>query len=173
MPAEWARARHVAEHAVGRRLGRRRDAGIDRAQHDQDQAEHRQEPARVPQALLERQADVVGGRRALGGGYGPRAGCPPTCTRRPTSGTAALAARHVAPAWELLERGETATDPMLRATQERLQACAHQMAHTDQDRIVPACVQHSVLDPQENTRLLQLLPRRRGSAVTRPAPDAG
>jgi hypothetical protein len=82
-------------------------------------------------------------------------------------------ARHVAPAWELLERGETATDPTLRATQERLQACAYQMAHPDQDRIVPACVQHSILDPQENTRLLQLLPRRRGAGATRPAHHGG
>jgi hypothetical protein len=67
-------------------------------------------------------------------------------------------ARDVAGAWELLERGETATDPALRATQERLQACAYGMAQPDDNRIVPACVQHSILDPQENTRLLRLLP---------------
>ena len=32
------------------------------------------------------------------------------------------------------------------------------MAHPDEDRVVPACVQHSVLDPQENARLIRLLP---------------
>jgi hypothetical protein len=35
------------------------------------------------------------------------------------------------------------------------------MAHPEQDRLVPACVQHSVLDPQENIRLMQLLPLER------------
>lgn len=64
----------------------------------------------------------------------------------------------VRPAWEALERGETAADPAVRAAQERLQACSYAMAHPDEDRLVPACVQHSVLDPQENTRLLELLP---------------
>ena len=67
-------------------------------------------------------------------------------------------ARDVAPAWDLLERGEIATDPTLRATQERLRACAYGMAHPDDDRVVPACAQHSVLDAQENARLLHVLP---------------
>lgn len=67
-------------------------------------------------------------------------------------------AADVAPAWELLQRGEVAADPRLRATQERLQACAYGMAHPDRDEIVPACVQHSVLDEQENARLAGLLP---------------
>ena len=51
-----------------------------------------------------------------------------------------------------------ATDPRLRAAQERLQACAYGMAHPERDEIVPACVQHSVLDEQENRRLATLLP---------------
>lgn len=69
-------------------------------------------------------------------------------------------ARDVAAAWELLERGEIATDDRVRATQERLQACAYSMAHPETDQLVPACVQHSILDPQENTQLVRLLPRR-------------
>jgi MoaA/NifB/PqqE/SkfB family radical SAM enzyme len=67
-------------------------------------------------------------------------------------------ARHVRPAWEALERGEVAEDPAVREAQERLQACSYAMAHPDEDRLVPACVQHSVLDPQENLRLQHVLP---------------
>ena len=67
-------------------------------------------------------------------------------------------ARDVAPAWALLQRGIVATDPRLRATQERLQACAYGMGHPERDEVVPACVQHSVLDEQENARLGTLLP---------------
>jgi len=65
----------------------------------------------------------------------------------------------VRPAWEALERGETAGDPEVRAAQERLQACSYAMAHPEEGRTVPACVQHSVLDPMENLKLLQMLPR--------------
>ncbi len=64
----------------------------------------------------------------------------------------------VQPAWEALERGETAAEPEVRAAQERLQACSYAMAHPGEDRLVPACVQHSVLDPQENRALRRLLP---------------
>ncbi len=67
-------------------------------------------------------------------------------------------AREVRPAWEALERGELSDDPAVRATQERLQACSYAMAHPDEDRLVPACVQHSVLDPEENVRLQRELP---------------
>lgn len=63
-------------------------------------------------------------------------------------------------AWELMGRGIEADDPDIRVTQERLLACAYGMAHPDTDRVVPACVQHSVLDTGENQRLLQLLPPR-------------
>jgi hypothetical protein len=67
-------------------------------------------------------------------------------------------AQVVRPAWEALQRGELADDPDVRAAQERLQACSYAMAHPEDDRLVPACVQHSVLDPQENLALRRLLP---------------
>ncbi|MBW3662747.1 MAG: radical SAM domain-containing protein [Actinobacteria bacterium] len=63
-------------------------------------------------------------------------------------------------AWELMERGVDAEDADTRATQERLRACAYGMAHPASDRVVPACVQHSVLDPAENQQLIPLLPSR-------------
>jgi len=64
----------------------------------------------------------------------------------------------VAPAWQALNEGRSLADPDLRAAQERLQACAYSMAHPETGELVPACVQHSVLDPQENQRLATLLP---------------
>ena len=64
----------------------------------------------------------------------------------------------VAPAWAMLQRGEVATDTELAAVQERLQACTYSMAHPETGQIVPACVQHSVLDPGENQELAVLLP---------------
>lgn len=64
----------------------------------------------------------------------------------------------VRPAWEAMERGEIADEPEVRAAQERLQACSYAMAHPDTGRLVPACVQHSVLDPVENLALRELLP---------------
>jgi hypothetical protein len=67
-------------------------------------------------------------------------------------------AAEVAPAWELMERGVVAGDPAVRAVQERLGACVYAMAHPEQGRTVPACVQHSVLDPGENRELRKLLP---------------
>lgn len=67
-------------------------------------------------------------------------------------------ARDVRSAWEATQRGEAATDPQIREAQERLQACSYAMAHPEEDRLVPACVQHSVLDPQENLGLQQQLP---------------
>jgi len=70
----------------------------------------------------------------------------------------------VRPAWEALQRDEVASDPAVRAAQERLQACSYAMAHPDEDRLVPACVQHSVLDPQENAKLIRLLPLPEGSS---------
>jgi hypothetical protein len=69
-------------------------------------------------------------------------------------------ARDVRPAWELLQRGETSDDPKIRETQERLQACSYAMAHPETGELVPACAQHSVLDPLENLRLAELLPAR-------------
>jgi hypothetical protein len=64
----------------------------------------------------------------------------------------------VRPAWEGLQRGELADEPEIRATQERLQACSYAMAHPESGELVPACVQHSVLDPVENLKLQELLP---------------
>lgn len=75
----------------------------------------------------------------------------------------------VASAWELLERGERARDPRIEETQQRLLACGYAMAHPETGRIVPACVQHSVLDPIENAALrrdLPLVDRRRPDAST-------
>lgn len=75
-------------------------------------------------------------------------------------------ADQVAPAWALLQRGEVTDDPVIIETQERLRACSYAMAHPETGEIVPACVQHSVLDPEENRELMTLLPlpRRRTRA---------
>ena len=67
-------------------------------------------------------------------------------------------AADVAPAWRLMQADRVATDPAVRATQERLAACTYAMAHPETGELVPACVQHSVLDPGENQRLRRLLP---------------
>jgi hypothetical protein len=67
-------------------------------------------------------------------------------------------AADVAPAWELSQQGRTSEDPRLRATQERLAARTYAMAHPESGTLVPACVQHSVLDPGENSELRTLLP---------------
>jgi hypothetical protein len=67
-------------------------------------------------------------------------------------------AADVRPAWELLQRGQRSHDPRIRATQERLAACSYAMAHPETGELVPACVQHGVLDPAENLTLRRLLP---------------
>ncbi len=67
-------------------------------------------------------------------------------------------AADVAPAWQLMQQGVTADDPHLRSVQERLSACHYAMSHPETGEIVPACVQHSVLDPVENAALRTLLP---------------
>jgi len=67
-------------------------------------------------------------------------------------------AADVAPAWQLTQEGRVADDPAVRATQERLSACVYAMAHPETGELVPACVQHSVLDPMENQELRRLLP---------------
>jgi hypothetical protein len=81
-------------------------------------------------------------------------------------------AADVGPAWELMQRGQASADPRIRATQERLAACHYAMAHPEDGTLVPACVQHCVLDPAENRDLRTLLPipavpRRRTAADTR------
>jgi hypothetical protein len=74
-------------------------------------------------------------------------------------------AADVAPAWELLERGQMSSDPRILETQERLLACSYAMAHPETGELVPACVQHGVLDSDENADLATMLPlpRRRGT----------
>lgn len=69
-------------------------------------------------------------------------------------------AADVQPAWELMERGIDSDDPKVRETQERLGACMYTMSHPDTGRLIPACVQHSVLDPGENAGLRRMLPLR-------------
>jgi hypothetical protein len=86
-------------------------------------------------------------------------------------------AADVAPAWELMQRGLASADPRIRATQERLAACHYAMAHPETGTLVPACVQHSVLDADENRRLRVLLPlpevRNPRSAPDKAARQAG
>ncbi len=77
-------------------------------------------------------------------------------------------AADVAPAWELMRRGEKAADPRILATQERLASCHYAMAHPETGELVPACVQHSVLDPVENVELRKLLPIINGPDVRAP-----
>jgi hypothetical protein len=94
-----------------------------------------------------------------------RLGGPVTIARqRPAAVTyvmhAFMDARDVRPAWDLLQRGECSEDPKIRETQERLQACSYAMAHPETGELVPACAQHSVLDPLENLHLSELLPAR-------------
>ena len=67
-------------------------------------------------------------------------------------------AADVAPAWRLMQEGRAGEDPDVLATQERLRACTYSMAHPETGELVPACVQHSVLDPGENEQLRRLLP---------------
>jgi hypothetical protein len=69
----------------------------------------------------------------------------------------------VAPAWELLQRAGRTEDSAVTAAAERLAACSYLMAHPESGQLVPACVQHAVLDPAENVELAQRLaaPRRR------------
>ncbi len=67
-------------------------------------------------------------------------------------------ASEVAPAWEAMQRGEAGADPAIVATQERLRACFYTMAHPETGQMVPACVQHSVLDQGENDTLRRLIP---------------
>ena len=61
-------------------------------------------------------------------------------------------------AWAGMQEGRTCEDPEERSAQERLSACSYAMAHPDDGRLVPACVQHGVLDSDENRRLLVELP---------------
>ena len=62
------------------------------------------------------------------------------------------------PGWDLMQGGRAGTAPGIRPPQERLAACHYAMAHPEDGPLVPACVQHSVLDPAENRELRALLP---------------
>lgn len=64
----------------------------------------------------------------------------------------------VIPAWKAMQRNEISDDPAVEASQQRLRACSYAMAHPETGELVPACVQHSVLDPGENAALRTLLP---------------
>lgn len=72
-------------------------------------------------------------------------------------------AADVSAAWQHMDAGTTPTEQRLVDTTERLQACVYSMPHPETGQMVPACVQHSVLDPGENTALVKLLPRRRSA----------
>ncbi|MFT7598447.1 MAG: hypothetical protein ACI8TP_001368 [Acidimicrobiales bacterium] len=63
-----------------------------------------------------------------------------------------------AAAWQHMQAGTRATEPKIVEAQERLEACAYSMGHPETDQLVPACVQHGVLDSNENRELAQLLP---------------
>ncbi len=80
-------------------------------------------------------------------------------------------AAQVAPAWALMEQGLSSDDPLIKETQERLGSCMYAMSHPEDGRLVPACVQHSVLDPDENEGLRRLLPltERTAPIVSRPS----
>ncbi len=69
-------------------------------------------------------------------------------------------AADVAPAWALMEQGVASDDPKIKETQERLGACMYTMSHPETGKLVPACVQHSVLDAGENIGLRKMLPIR-------------
>ncbi len=68
-------------------------------------------------------------------------------------------AADVAPAWALMEQGVASEDPKIKETQERLGACMYTMSHPETGQLVPACVQHSVLDPGENIGLRKMFLR--------------
>lgn len=69
-----------------------------------------------------------------------------------------MAASVVVPAWEALQRNEISDDPAVAVSQQRLRACSYAMSHPETGELVPACVQHSALDPGENAALRTLLP---------------
>ncbi|MGF1599224.1 MAG: radical SAM domain-containing protein [Acidimicrobiales bacterium] len=98
-------------------------------------------------------------RRAGGPGRGWRGVAPTTFVMHRF-----IDAVDTAAAWSHIEAGtESVERPVVEAA-ERLRACAYSMAHPETGRMVPACVQHAVLDPGENAQLVELLPRRPGLA---------
>ncbi len=69
-------------------------------------------------------------------------------------------AADTADGWQHILAGTRATEPRILEAQERLEACAYSMGHPETDQLVPACVQHGVLDAEENRQLVELLPIR-------------
>ncbi len=57
-----------------------------------------------------------------------------------------------------MQRGQDCTEPRLADAKQRLRACSYAVARPETGELVPACVQHSVLDPAENASLWRLLP---------------
>lgn len=76
----------------------------------------------------------------------------------------------VAPAWELMKQGVVSDDPALKETQERLGSCMYAMSHPETGELIPACVQHSVLDPVENVGLRRILPLTPATTAIRTRP---
>lgn len=85
-------------------------------------------------------------------------------------------AADVEKAWDLMDDDVSVDDPRVdaagprvRETIERLRSCSYAMAQPERNRVVPACVQHSIYDPEENIQLAQELSLREPA---RPASDA-
>lgn len=97
-------------------------------------------------------------RRTGGGAHLARSVVAGRVRPRPFVVHAFMDASVVEPAWHALVKGTRPRDPEVAAAQERLRACAYSMAHPETGELVPACVQHSVLDPGENQRLVTMLP---------------
>ena len=117
--------------------------------------------AKLARVLARKPASLAVGAR-WAGRFAQRAGLVPLLRHgaRPITFVmhSFMDARVVRPAWEGLQRGELSDEPEVRASQERLEACSYAMAHPESGELVPACVQHSVLDPAENLRLQEVLP---------------
>lgn len=71
----------------------------------------------------------------------------------------------VSVAWQLMENkispdhpDVSRHGPRIRETMERLAACSYGMARPQENRVVPACVQHSVYDTVDNRKLAKDLP---------------
>ncbi|MDH3679863.1 MAG: radical SAM domain-containing protein [Acidimicrobiia bacterium] len=111
---------------------------------------------------IARRPGVVGELAAWAGRFGDRAGGrrQPWWRLKPVTFVMHrfIDAADTAAAWDHIQAGTTATEPRIVEAQERLEACAYSMGHPETGQLVPACVQHGVLDPEENRRLAELLP---------------
>lgn len=59
----------------------------------------------------------------------------------------------------LNQQGTLSSEGNVREAQERLKACSYTFGHPKTGELIPACVQHSILDPDINKNLKELLPR--------------